>query len=115
MENVFGGDGLLANPALGEGKVFRNSWIKMMRDHHHIESFIQRIHRVRPSWSRGGWNDVGFAADFNDIRGMSAARSFRVKRVNGSALEGRDCVLDETAFVERVGMNKDLHVHVVCD
>src|SRR5215467_14117778 len=115
MQNILRRDGLFANPALGERKVFRDFRIEVMRDHHHIEGLIKGIYRIRSSWSRGRWNDVWFAAHLDDVRGMSATRSFRVKRVNGSALEGRDCVLDETAFVERVGLDKDLHVHVLSD
>src|SRR5579864_1086392 len=113
MQNVFGRDGFLANPALGEREIFRNSRIEMVRDHHHIEGLIKRIYSVWSRWSCRRWNDVWFAADFNDVRSVSAARPFRVKCVNGSALECGDRIFDETAFVERVCMDKNLHVHVI--
>src|SRR5580700_7772557 len=113
MQNVFGRNGLLPNPALCEGNVFSNSRIEVMGDHHHIEGFIKRIYSVWSRWSRRRWNDVWFAADFNNVRGMSAARPFRVKRVNGPPLECSDRIFDETAFVERVRMDKNLHVHVI--
>src|SRR5215471_1618974 len=115
MQNVFGGNGFLANSTLGKRKIFRNPRIEVMRDHHHIEGLIEGIYRIGSSWSRGRWNDVWFAAHLDDVRGMSAACPFRVKGVNGSALEGCNCILDETALVERVGMDKNLHVHVICD
>src|SRR5580692_10296604 len=115
MQNVFGRDGFLANPALGEGKVFRNSRIEMMGDHHHIQGLIERIYSVWSGWSCRSWNNVWFAADLDDVRGMSAARSFGMKCMNGPALESGDCIFDEPAFVKRVGMDQNLHIHVICD
>src|SRR5207248_2243119 len=44
-----------------------------------------------------------------------AAGAFRVIRVNRPPLDGRDRVLDEARFVERVSMNGDLHVEAVGD
>src|SRR5215470_11429675 len=115
MQNILRRDGLFANSALGKRKVFRNPRIEVMRDHHHIEGLIKGTYHIGSSWSRGRWNDVWFAAHLDDVRGMSAASPFRVKSVNGSALERCDCVLYEAALVERVSMDKNLHVHVICD
>src|SRR5580693_2234401 len=113
MQNVFGRNGLLPNPALCEGNVFSNSRIEVMGDHHHIESVIKRICSVWSRWSRRRWNDVWLAAHFDDVRGVSASRPFRVKRVNRSSLEGCDCILDETALVQRIGVDENLHIHVI--
>src|SRR5579864_9153475 len=44
---------------------------------------------------------------------MSATRPFRMKCMNGPALESGDCIFDEAAFVERICMDKNLHVHVI--
>src|SRR6201997_1139216 len=115
MQNILRRDGFLANPALREGDIFSNSAIEVMSDHHHIEGLIKRIRGVWSRWSRRSWNYVWFAAHLDDVRGMSATGSFRMKCMNGPALEGCDCIFDEAAFVERVGMNKNLHVHVICD
>ena len=46
---------------------------------------------------------------------MSASRSLGVKAVNRSALEGGDCILDEPAFVERICMDQNLNIHVICN
>src|ERR1700751_1999363 len=115
MQNVFGRNGFLANPALGECEIFRNSRIEVMGDHHHIEGLVKRIYGVWSGWSCRRWNDVWFATDFNDVRGVSAARPFSVKRVNGSALECGDRIFDETAFVEGVCVDKNLNIHVIRD
>src|ERR1700733_4834900 len=102
MQNVLGRNGFLSNPALGECDIFRNSRIEVMGDHHHIEGLITRICRIWSRWSRRRWNDVWFAADLNDVRGVSTARAFRVKRVNGSAFEGGDRTFHETTLVQRI-------------
>src|SRR6201981_606295 len=115
MQNVFRRNGLLPNPALCEGNLFSNSRIEVMGDHHHIEGLIKRIYSVWSRWSRRRWNDIWLAAHFDDVRCMPAAGPFRVKRMNGSAIEGGDCVFNEPAFVKRVGMDQNLHVHVICN
>src|ERR1700747_44800 len=113
MQHILRRDGFLANPALGEGDIFRNSRVEVMGDHHHVEGLIKRIYCVGSRWSRRRGNHVWFAADFDNVGGVSTARPFGVKRVNGSALECGDGIFDETAFVERVCVDKNLHVHVI--
>ncbi len=46
---------------------------------------------------------------------MAAARSLRVKGVDGATLERRTGVFDEPGLVERVGVDRHLHVHQVGD
>src|SRR5580698_6940764 len=115
MQNVFGRNGFLANPALGECEIFRNSRIEVMGDHHHIEGLVKSIYGVWSRWSCRRWNDVWLTADLDDVRRMSASRSFGVKAVNRSPLEGGDCILDEAAFVELVCMDQNLNIHVICN
>src|ERR1700751_323808 len=113
MQNILRRDGFLANSALGEGDIFSNYPIEVMGDHPHIEGLIKRIRSVWSSWGRRSWNYVWFAADLDDVRGMSATRSFRMKCMNGPAFESGDRIFDEAAFVKRVCMDKNLHVHVI--
>src|SRR5215472_14252455 len=84
-----------------------------MRDQHHVESLVKRIYSVGSRWTRRSRDDTWFATDLDNVRCMPATGPFRVKGVNGPSLEGSDCVFDETAFIERVSMNKNLHVHVI--
>jgi hypothetical protein len=44
---------------------------------------------------------------------MSSARTFAVKRVDRPAFEGGDCVFNKAAFIEGVGVDRNLNVHVV--
>src|SRR5580700_5139645 len=113
MQNVFGRNGLLPNPALCEGNVFSNSRIEVMGDHHHIEGLIKRIDSVWSRWSRRRWNDVWLAADFDDVWGMSTSRPFGVKCMDSPAFEGGDGAFHETTLVQRIGMDKNLHIHVI--
>src|SRR5260370_24123090 len=113
MQNILGRDCFFADTALGECDIFSNSRIEVMGDHHHIEGLIKRVYSVWPRWSRRRWNDVWLAAHFEDVRGVPASRPFRVKRVNRSSLEGCDCILDETALVQRIGVDENLHIHVI--
>src|SRR5260221_8256132 len=46
---------------------------------------------------------------------MPAAGAFGMKGVNGSALEGRDCIFDKPALVQGVGVNGNLHIHLIRD
>src|SRR5580704_4220783 len=46
---------------------------------------------------------------------MSAASALGVKGVDGPALEGGDGIFDETALVQRVGVDGNLHIQVVRD
>src|SRR5262245_58880566 len=46
---------------------------------------------------------------------MPTTGSFGVKGVNGSAFESCDCILDKTALVQCVSVDKDLNVHVIRD
>src|SRR5215469_18325331 len=99
MQNVLGGYGFLADPALRKRHILRSASVEVMRDHEHVERLVQRVHSVRASRTRRRWEDIRFAADLDDVGRVTATGTFAVERVNGSALEGGDGVIDEAAFV----------------
>src|SRR4029077_13369763 len=113
MQDVFGRYCFLADAALGEGDILRNTTVEVMSDHDHIERLIGRIHCVRTRRSCRSWKDICLTAHLDDVRGMPATGSFRVKRVDCSALESCDSAFDETALVQCVGMNSNLNIHVI--
>ena len=49
----------------------------------------------------------------DDVRRVAAAGALGVIGVDGAALERRDRGFDEARFVERVGVDRHLHVHLV--
>ncbi len=86
-----------------------------MSDHDHIEGLIGRIHRVGARRSCRSGKDICLPAHLDDVRGMPATGPFGVKGVDGSALEGCDSGFDKTALVQRVGVDGNLHIHVIGD
>src|SRR5512146_2300854 len=115
MQDVLSGNCLLANTAFGEGHILRNATVKVMGNHDHIESFLGGVHGVGSCRARGRWDNLALPAHSDDVRSVPAAGAFGVKAVNSSALEGGDCIFDKAALVQRVGVDKNLHVHVIRD
>ena len=48
MQNVLGGDRLLADAAFGEGEVLGNALVEVMADHEHVEMLVERVLRIGP-------------------------------------------------------------------
>ena len=57
----------------------------------------------------------GSPHDLDDVGRVAAARAFGVVGVDRAALERGDRVFDEARFVQRVGVDRDLHVVLVGD
>ncbi len=110
MQDVLGGDGLAADARIGEGHVLGDAGVEVVADHQHVQMLVHRIDRVGSGGIGGGGQHVRRAAGADDIGSMAAARAFGVIGVNRPAFEGGQGILDETGFVERVGMNRHLHV-----
>src|SRR5712664_3366800 len=87
----------------------------MVSHHHHVERLFGRIRGVGPGWSGRGRNDVRLTAHFDDVRSMPATSPFGVKGVNGSTLERGDGIFDKAAFVQCVGVDKNLDIHLIRD
>src|SRR5262245_6231484 len=85
-----------------------------MANHEHVEVLIDGVHRERSRRVRARRQYIRFAANSNDIRGMSAACTLAMEGVNRSSLERPDRILDESRFVECVGMYRDLNIQLVC-
>src|SRR3546814_3622674 len=47
VEDILGGDRLLADTAFGEGEILGDRRIEMMADHQHVEMFVDRVDRER--------------------------------------------------------------------
>ena len=44
---------------------------------------------------------------------MAATGSFGMEGLNGAATNGLDGFLNKTAFIQRVGMDGDLNIHLI--
>ena len=71
---------------------------------------VHRIDREGHRRVRRRRQHVGFAADLDNVRRMAAARPFGMEGVNRPSLEGLNCIFDKPGFVQRVGMDGDLHI-----
>ena len=87
----------------------------MMADHQHVQMLVHGVDGVRPGRVGGGRQYIVFATGFDDVRGVTTAGPFGVVSVNGTAFERGEGVFDKTGFVQRVGVDGDLHIVVVGD
>ena len=110
MQNIFRRNRFRANPRFGKGHILGNVRIQMMADHQHIQMLAQRINRERHRRIRRGGQAVRLAAHFDNVRRMAAARAFRMVGMDRAAFESVDRILHEARFVQRVGVDRDLHV-----
>ncbi len=115
MQDVFRRDGFLANAAFGKGDVFRDARRQVVADHQHIQMFGDGVDRVGAGGVGGGGQHVGQAGDLDNVGRVAAASAFGVESVDGAALEGFDRGFNEAGFVQRVGVDGDLHVELVGD
>ena len=115
MQNILGGDRLLADAAFGEGEILGDRRVEMMAHHQHVEMLVDRVPGEGPRRIGRRRQHVLEARDLDDVRRMAAAGAFGVEGVDGAALERLDRVLDEAGFVERVGVDHHLHVVIVGD
>ena len=115
VQNVLGRDRFAADAAFGEGHVLGQILVEMMADHQHVEMLVERVDGVGPRGIGGTGQHVRLAADADDVRRMAAAGAFGVIGVNRAAFERRDRRLDEARFVERVGVDRHLHVVLLGD
>jgi hypothetical protein len=80
VQDVLGGDRLLADPRLGERDVLGDRGIEVVAHHQHVEVLGDRVHRVRPRRIRRRRQHVRFAADLDDVGRVAAARALGVQR-----------------------------------
>ena len=115
METVLGGDGLGADARLGEGDVLGDLRVEVVADHEHVEMLVDGVDREGARGVGRGREDVGFAADADDVGRVAAAGALGVEGVDRAALEGAQGVVDVAGLVERVGVDGDLDVEFVGD
>ena len=113
VQDVLGGDGFVADPAFRECNVLGNVPIQMVANHQHVEMFVERVDGERPRRIRGARKDVCLTAHPNNVGSMASPGTLRVIRVDCPAFERCDRIVDESRLVERVGVNRDLHVVLV--
>ena len=115
MQDVLGGDGLLADAAFRKGQVLGDRGIEMMAHHQHVEMLVDGVAGEGPGRVGRGRQHVLQARDLDDVGRMAAAGAFGMEGVDGAALERLDGVLDEAGLVEGVGVDHHLDVVILGD
>ena len=113
VQDVFGGDGFAPDAGFRKGHVLGDGFVEVVTDHQHVQMLFERVDCVGACRVGGGGQNMLFAADFDDVGGMSAARALGVKGVDGAPFHRRDGVLDKARFIQRVGVDHDLHIHCI--
>ena len=81
-----------------------------MADHKHIKMLVYRVDGERHCRVRGRGKNVRERCCLDNVGSVSAACALGVVGVNSSAVYCGEGILDKTAFVERVGVDRDLNV-----
>lgn len=113
VQDVLGGDGLGADPGLGEGDILGDVLGQMMTDHQHVQVFVQGVHGKRTRWVCATGQHVGVLHDGDDIGCVATAGPLRVVGVDGAVLERFDGLLHEAGFIQCVRMDHALNVEFV--
>ena len=115
VQDVLGGDGLTPDAAFGKGDVLGDGAVEVVADHKHVQMLFDRVDRVGHRRVGRGGDDVLAGHDLHDVGRMAAARAFGMKGVDGAPADGRQRVFNKAGFVQRVGMDHHLHIHLVGD
>ena len=86
-----------------------------MAHHGHVEVFVEGVHGVWVSRVGRGRQAIAIAGDADDVGRVAATGALGVVHVDGAAADRRQGVLYETGFVQRVGVELDLEIHLVGD
>ena len=96
VQDVLSGDGFFADATLSKRQVFGDGGVQVVAHHQHVHVFVQRVDGVRACGVGGGGQHIGFAHHFQNVRRMTATRTFGVEGVDGAALESRNGVFHKT-------------------
>ncbi|MDT4835700.1 hypothetical protein FQZ97_693740 [compost metagenome] len=110
VQDVFGRDGLAADAAFCEGQVFGDARVQVVAHHQHVNVLVERVDRVGHGRVGGAGQEVGLAHHAQDVGRVTASGTLGMERAEAAALGGRDGVLHEARFIERVAVDGDLHV-----
>mmetsp|Transcript_32922 Transcript_32922/g.86977 ORF Transcript_32922/g.86977 Transcript_32922/m.86977 type:complete len:576 (+) Transcript_32922:30-1757(+) len=114
VQDVLRRDRLAPDARLREGHVLRDVLVQVVAHHQHVQVLVDGVDRERPRGIRGRRDDVGEAADLDDVGGVAAAGALRVVGVDGAALHRRNGVVDEAGLVDGVRVDGDGQVVQVC-
>ena len=110
MQDVFGGNGFFADTALGKGQVFGNARVQVVADHQHVHMLVQRVDGVGHGRVGGTGQEVGLPHDLQNVRCVAATGAFGMEGAESSAFRCGNGVFHKAGFVQRVGVDGNLHI-----
>lgn len=99
MKNILCCDCLRTDSGICKCNIFRNSLVKVMANHQHIQMLIQSVYCIWHCWVCGGWQYVRSCCCANDIRCMSTACPLCMISMDGSAADGCKCIFHTSTFI----------------
>ena len=84
-----------------------------MAHHQHVEVIVEGVAGVVMCRVGATGKQVGLPADFDDVWCMATARPLCMKGMDRAAFDCGDGVFHEAGFVERVGVDANLHIHLI--
>ena len=88
---------------------------EVMAHHGHVEVLVEGVDGVGIGRVGRGRQAIDLAGDPDDVRRVAAAGALGVIHVDGAAADGGERILQEPAFVQRVGVQLHLEVELVGD
>src|SRR3954453_17756696 len=71
---------------------------------------VYSIYCIWSSWVCRRWKSKFFSCNFHDVWCMTAASAFCMITMYCSSVDGVYCILDISAFIDRIGMDGELCV-----
>ena len=99
MKNILCCDCLRTDSGICKCNIFRNSLVKVMADHQHIQMLIQSVYCIWHCRVCGGWQYVRSCCCADDIRCMSTACTLCMISMDGSAADSCKCIFHTSTFI----------------
>ena len=115
VKHILRRDRLRSNTGICKCNILRNVFIEMVANHQHIEMLIERILRKWHCRICRGRKHIRSGSCADDIRGMTATCALGMIGVDCSPINRSERILNASTLVQRIRMNCDLNIILVCD
>ena len=115
VQDILGRNGFAANARLGKRHILGNGRVEVMAHHQHVEMLVDRVDGEGHRRIRRRWEHIRLAAGLDDVGRMSATGTLGVKRADGAPANRLQRGFDKPSLVDRVRMDRDLHIVLVRD
>ena len=113
VQHVLGADGFRSNPRFRERQVLGDIRTQVVADHQHVQVLLNGVDGERASRIGRRRQRILETSHLDDVRRVATAGSLGMVGVDRSPADGANRVFDEPGLVDRVGMDRHLHVHFV--